>query len=130
MSPRVREDTVHPRLQLGAYARPLNFAVRRHVLRSAVATLSNYHTLRYCSACCTANRTRLGYLGQLVHDDTPAICASSHRRHRVWSSLRYSHGIPKLFSLSSLRAAFLTRRLVDNASGWAQMCALRLEALW
>ena len=31
MSPRVREDSVHPRLQSGAYARPLNFTVRRQV---------------------------------------------------------------------------------------------------
>jgi hypothetical protein len=31
MSPRVREDSVHPRLQSGAYARPLNFTVRTRV---------------------------------------------------------------------------------------------------
>jgi limonene-1,2-epoxide hydrolase len=30
VSPRVREDSVHPRLQLGAIARPLNFTVRAH----------------------------------------------------------------------------------------------------
>jgi hypothetical protein len=30
VSPRVREEIVHPRLQLGASARPLNFAVRGH----------------------------------------------------------------------------------------------------
>ena len=29
MSPRVREDSVHPRLQSGASVRPLNFTVRR-----------------------------------------------------------------------------------------------------
>ena len=29
MSPRVREDSVHPRLQSDAFARPLNFTVRR-----------------------------------------------------------------------------------------------------
>ena len=31
MSPRVREDSVHPRLQSGAIARPLNFTVRRRI---------------------------------------------------------------------------------------------------
>ena len=31
MSPRVREESVHPRLQLGACARPLNFTVRRRI---------------------------------------------------------------------------------------------------
>ncbi len=31
LSPRVREDSVHPRLQSGASARPLNFTVRQHV---------------------------------------------------------------------------------------------------
>ena len=31
MSPRVRKDSVHPRLQLGASVRPLNFTVRRHM---------------------------------------------------------------------------------------------------
>jgi hypothetical protein len=30
MSPRVREESVHPRLQLGASGRPLNFTVRGH----------------------------------------------------------------------------------------------------
>ena len=31
MSPRVREDSVHPRLRLGASGRPLNLTVRRHM---------------------------------------------------------------------------------------------------
>jgi hypothetical protein len=31
MSPRVREDSVRPRLQSGARIRPLNFPVRRHM---------------------------------------------------------------------------------------------------
>jgi len=31
VSPRVRVDIVHPRLQSGACARPLNFTVRRRV---------------------------------------------------------------------------------------------------
>ena len=31
MSPRVREDSVHPRLQSGASGRPLNFTVRPHM---------------------------------------------------------------------------------------------------
>jgi hypothetical protein len=30
LSPRVREETVRPRLQLGAVARPLNFTVRAY----------------------------------------------------------------------------------------------------
>jgi hypothetical protein len=30
LAPRVREDSVHPRLQSGACARPLNFTVRLH----------------------------------------------------------------------------------------------------
>jgi len=30
VSPRVREESVHPRLQLGACVRPLNFTVRLH----------------------------------------------------------------------------------------------------
>ena len=33
MSPRVREDSVHPRLQSGACGRPLNFTVRPHMRR-------------------------------------------------------------------------------------------------
>jgi hypothetical protein len=37
VSPRVREDRVHPRLQSGACVRPLNFTVRRHPMRSLPA---------------------------------------------------------------------------------------------
>jgi hypothetical protein len=33
MSPRVRKDSVHPRLQSGGTMRPLNFTVRRRELR-------------------------------------------------------------------------------------------------
>ena len=37
MSPRVREDSMHPRLQLGACVRPLNLSVRRrHMTPSAI----------------------------------------------------------------------------------------------
>jgi hypothetical protein len=32
VSPRVREESVHPRLQLGARVRPLNFTVRRQIV--------------------------------------------------------------------------------------------------
>ena len=38
MSPRVQEDSVHPRLQSGAGVRPLNFTVRR-LMRRLSATL-------------------------------------------------------------------------------------------
>ena len=31
VSPRMLEDSMHPRLQLGASGRPLNFTVRRHM---------------------------------------------------------------------------------------------------
>jgi hypothetical protein len=33
VSPRVREESVHPRLQSGASGRPLNFTVRAHLQR-------------------------------------------------------------------------------------------------
>ena len=36
MSPRVREDSVHPRRLLGASGRPLNFTVRRHMTLGTV----------------------------------------------------------------------------------------------
>jgi hypothetical protein len=32
VSPRVREDSVHPRLQSGVFGRPLNFTVRFHLM--------------------------------------------------------------------------------------------------
>jgi hypothetical protein len=38
VSPRVREDSVHPRLQSGAIPRPLNFTVRRQMSRSLPAS--------------------------------------------------------------------------------------------
>jgi hypothetical protein len=46
VSPRVREESVHPRLQSGASGRPLNFTVRPHVysgarfIASAIAAVS------------------------------------------------------------------------------------------
>jgi hypothetical protein len=39
VSPRAREDSVRPRLQSGACARPLNFTVRRHMKRIATAAV-------------------------------------------------------------------------------------------
>ena len=39
MSPRVREDSVHPRLQAGPCAQPLNFTVRRMVSLDSVVAL-------------------------------------------------------------------------------------------
>ena len=43
MSPRVRADSVHPRLQLGGITRPLNFTVRCHgrvAMRAAFVSLA------------------------------------------------------------------------------------------
>ena len=58
--------------------RRLQLTVRRHVLLGRLATLSNHHTLWNRSACRAANRTRPSHLGQLIHEDTPAICEHDH----------------------------------------------------
>jgi len=39
VSPRVREGSLHPRLQLSAPARPLNFTVRRRIVRTLAFTI-------------------------------------------------------------------------------------------
>ena len=38
MSPRVLEESVHPRLQSGASGRPLNFTVRRHAMQRVLTS--------------------------------------------------------------------------------------------
>jgi hypothetical protein len=43
VSPRVREDSVHPRLQSGACARPLNFTVRRQPVERIVRITFGVH---------------------------------------------------------------------------------------
>jgi hypothetical protein len=67
VSPRVREDTVHPRLQSGASVRPLNFTVRGTLFVSSAeirvsTSLGGSQTLRCRGA---------GQLGERLLDAVP-----------------------------------------------------------
>jgi hypothetical protein len=48
VSPRVREDSVHPRLQSGTPGRPLNFTVRRLSMRGTCAVHGSIRTIQVC----------------------------------------------------------------------------------
>ena len=63
VSPRVREDSVHPRLQLRASGQPLNFTVRRRAVAclTATAPLTLPRVFATMSHALSDSRQALGY---------------------------------------------------------------------
>jgi hypothetical protein len=68
VSPRVLEDSVHPRLQSGAPVRPLNFTVRCNL---RVATLLTLCLLCACASSGNKVQDRQAYWERTVHTEVP-----------------------------------------------------------
>jgi fluoride ion exporter CrcB/FEX len=88
MSPRVREDSVHPRLQSDASARPLNFCVRR---QSKVSP-PNHHRAA-CPNCGSATVTSAVLGRSLLGIGPEPQCSKCHARFTVGRNWQHAFAV-------------------------------------